>query len=85
MPAFVVKVTLKGGGLLPPISASTIDEQAAIALVQSCKIADAGDKVEVKGIRGDVMKAAFGEQPDGTATIRGDWIWDGDKPAPQGS
>ena len=80
MPAFVVKVTLQGSGdLLPPITAMAADEQAAIALVRSCRV-DPEDKVEAKGIRDDIMNAAFGEQTDGTIAIRGDWIWSGDKP-----
>ena len=80
MPAFIVKVTLPDGDLLPPISAMAENEEAAIQLVRDCGIAASDNKVETKGIRDNVMAAAFGEQPEGTATIRSNWIWDSDRP-----
>jgi hypothetical protein len=85
MPAFVMKVTFKkDGALMPPITAVAADEPAAILLVRSCGVAEPEDRVEVRAIRGDVMKQAFGEQPEGTIVIRGDWIWSGGEPKPMG-
>jgi hypothetical protein len=80
MSAFVIKLTMEDADLLPPITAAAPDEAAAIQLVRSCKLADPKDKVECKGIRDDVMRLAFGDQPDGTVTIRSDWVWSGDTP-----
>ena len=81
MPAFVVKVTFKDSGdLLPPITAVAANEAAAVALVRACGLAEPTDIVEAKCQRDDVMKAAFGEQADGTIAIRSDWIWSSDKP-----
>jgi hypothetical protein len=84
MPAYIVRVTLhRDGALLPPITAMAIDEQAAIQLVRDCGVVDPEDTVETRGpLRDDVMIAAFGNQPDGTIVIRGDWIWMGNRPQP---
>jgi hypothetical protein len=84
MPAFIVKATLKDRDLLPPITAMASDEQTAVALVRAClgAVHDL-DRVEGKGLRDDVMRAAFGDQPEGTISIRNDWIWDGEKPVPR--
>jgi hypothetical protein len=86
MPAFVIKVTLQNGDLLPPITAKASDEAAAVALVRSCEIAGPDDKVESKGpLRDDVMKRAFGRQPIGTVVTREDWIWSGEVPTQKSS
>jgi hypothetical protein len=83
MPAFVMKVTFKkDGALMPPITAMAADGPAAILLVRSCGVVDPEDRVEVGAIRDDVMAQAFGEQPEGSIVIRGDWIWSGGKPKP---
>jgi hypothetical protein len=79
MPAFVVKVTLKDGDLLPPISAMADDEMSAIDLVMQSGIAGPSGRVEAKGIRDDVMARAFGPQLGGTIVIRSNWGWSGDK------
>lgn len=80
MPAYLVKVTLKQGWIRPPIVASCADEEEAITLIKNMTEDD--DVIEVKGIRPDVMKAAFGDLPAGTAVFRHDWTWaeDGETP-----
>jgi len=83
MPAFVVKVTLKDRDLLPPITAVAPDEEAAVVLVRACLSADPLDKVECKGLRDEVMKAAFGDQPSGAIVIRRDWTWHSDSAVPK--
>jgi hypothetical protein len=80
MPAFVVKVTLENGYLLSPITVICANESAAVSLVRGCAIAEGASKVEVNGLRDDVMKIAYGDQSEGTVSIRGDWIWSGETP-----
>ncbi len=80
MPANVVKVTLKDGDLLPPISAMAESEGAAVKLVEASGIARPSSKIESKDIRDDVMAAAFGNQLEGTIIIRSNWRWSGDNP-----
>lgn len=73
MAAYVVKVTSPEGFIKPPVVANCQDEDEAQRLVQA--IADVDDKVEVKGIRSDVMQAAFGDVPAGSAQFRPNWEW----------
>jgi hypothetical protein len=80
MPTFVVKATLKDRDLLPPITATAYDEKSALALVRSCLSAHDIDRIEGKGLRDDVMRAAFGDQPEGAVVIRSDWMWSGETP-----
>lgn len=83
MPQYLVKVTDKNGWLSPPIIAHCDDEADAEVKVRYL----VGDEVsvEVRGIRPDVMKVAFGEIPKGNIVYRGDWAWKGessDRPEP---
>ena len=80
MPAYIVKVTLENGHLLPPITVVCANESTAVSLVRGCSIAEGASKVEVNDLRDEVMKAAFGDQSEGTVSIRGDWIWSGETP-----
>jgi len=82
MPAFLVKVTFANGSLARPITVACKDEATAVDMVKQLSFIDQGDKVEAKGLRRDVMKAAFGDQPEGTIVTRVDWIWEGDEPEP---
>ncbi len=83
MPFFVVKVTLANGDLASPITVSCRDEKIAVALVKQLAFIGPDDKVEGKGIRQDVMQAAFGDQPEGSIVTRPDWVWRGDEPSPK--
>lgn len=83
MAAYVVRVTSPEGFIKPPVVANCEDENDALRLVQA--IADVDDEVEIKGITSDVMQAAFGAVPAGSAQFRLDWIWseDGESPQPR--
>ena len=81
MPAYVVKVTLENGNLLPPLTVICANETTAVSLVRGCFIAEGASKVEANGIRDDLMKVAYGDQSEGTVSIRGDWMWSGETPA----
>jgi hypothetical protein len=71
-----VKVVDQHGWLRPPIVANFSSEEQAIDAVKLM----VGDscRVEIKAQRDDVMKAAFGEIPQGSALFRADWTWRGD-------
>lgn len=83
MPAYVVKVTSTEGFLKPPVVANCENENEALQLVKA--IADFDDQVEIRGVRPDVMLAAFGNVPAGSAQFRLDWTWaaDGKTPEPR--
>jgi len=74
MPVFVVKARLENT-ILPPITVACADEEEAISMVRRALLGDPNAKVESKGQRPDIMKAAFGDQPNGTIVIRQDWTW----------
>lgn len=76
MPFYVLKVTQPHGWLRLPVIANFPTEDEAIAAVKL--MVDDEDVVEVKGIRDDVMKAAFGDIPQGAAVFRSDWCWKGE-------
>lgn len=68
---------------MPPIVARARNEDAAMEHVTTMFPDDC--KVEARGIRPDVMRAAFGNPPDGGVVIRHDWAWRGpsdDTPEP---
>ena len=75
MPFYMVKVSDAGGWLMPPVVARARSEDAALELVKAMFPDDC--KVEARGIRPDVMRAAFGNVPDGAAVMRHDWKWGG--------
>lgn len=84
MPYYVIKVTQEKGWLSPPIVANFPNEEDAIEAVKL--MMDESHKVEAKGIRSDVMAAAFGDIAEGTAMFRTDWTWhgeNGDTPEPK--
>ena len=76
MPYYVVKVADKAGWIMPPILARAHDEDEAIEFVQ--KMFPDGYRIEAKGQRPDVVKAAFGHVPQGAVMIRHDWVWRGE-------
>ena len=76
MPYYIVKATQEKGCLRPPIVANFPSKKEAIEAVKL--MLHETDQVEIKGIRDDIMRAAFGEQPEGTATFRSDWTWRGE-------
>ncbi|MDO8838987.1 MAG: hypothetical protein Q7V31_08650 [Parvibaculum sp.] len=82
MPAYIVKATDENGWISPPIVANCQNANDATQLVR-LMVSDV-TKVEVKGIRTDVMQEAFGELPEGTAVFRSDWTWaeNGETPRP---
>lgn len=83
MAYFVVKVTFTDGDLAFPITVAADSEQEAVDIVRSSRLYPKEAKIESKGVRSDVMKAAFGDQPTGAIVIRYDWIWMGDNPNPK--
>lgn len=83
MPAYLVKVTSVEGFIKPPLVANCKDEDEARRLVMA--IADIDDTVEIRGPRPDVMVAAFGNVPAGSAQFRLDWTWAPDNETPQPS
>jgi hypothetical protein len=76
MPYFVVKLKQKAGWLLPPIIAHFSNDDAAREAVSV--IADDDATVEVKGVRDNIMAAAFGDVPEGAFVVRPDWTWGGE-------
>ncbi len=76
MPHYVVKVIQKDGWLRLPVVANFPDENAAVEAVRL--MVDDDDQIEIKGIRSDVMTAAFGDIPEGAAVFRSDWTWRGE-------
>lgn len=76
MAYFIVKAVDQHGWLRPPVVANFPSEGEAIEAVKFM----VGDDctVEIKGQRDDVMKAAFGDIPEGSASFRGDWTWRGE-------
>lgn len=83
MPSFVVKVTLKSGDWLPPITVVSKDAQTAESVVRSqLPMVDDDDKVEAKEVKGDKFKAYFGAQEEDKVVVRVDWRWQGDEPSP---
>ncbi len=75
MPVFMVKVRMENGVRLLPITVACDTAETAVAMVKKLSYVSSMDSVESKGIRADVMKEAFGDQPDGTIVTRIDWIW----------
>jgi len=77
MPQYIVKVTDVDGWISPPIIAHFDDEAEAEKAVRLI----AGDevRVEVRGIRPDVMAVAFGAIPEKAVIFRSDWIWGGEE------
>lgn len=82
MPAYLVKVTTRHGLVKAPIVANCTDEAEVTRLMKA--LGDEGDVIEIKGIRPDSMRVAFGNVPAGSAVFRFDWIWsvDGKEPKP---
>lgn len=76
MPAYVIKVTQENGWLRLPVVANFPTEEDALHAVRL--MVDDSDKIEIKGIRNDVMRAAFGDIPEGVAAFRADWTWRGE-------
>ena len=76
MPSYIVKVTQSRGWLRLPVIANFPNEDEAIRAVRL--MVDKDDIIEIKGIRTDVMKAAFGDIPEGSAVFRHDWTWRGE-------
>lgn len=76
MPNYIVKVTQKDGWLRLPIVANFPNEEEAIKAVRL--MVDDTDTVEVKGIRDDTMRGAFGDIREGIAAFRADWTWRGE-------
>ena len=76
MPHYIIKAVDRDGWLRVPIVANFPSEQEALDAV---KLAVGDDcAVEVRGQRDDVMKAAFGDVPEGAAIFRADWTWRGE-------
>lgn len=80
MAFFILKVTTADKWIRPPIVANFSSEDEAIQAVQA--LVDEDCTIEIKGVRSDVMLAAFGNIPEGCASFRHDWIWDGATPKP---
>lgn len=75
MPQFLVKVTDEHGWISPPFIAHTDTEEEAADAVRL--VVGDHSKIEARGIRPDVMIAAFGEVAKGAVVCRPDWTWRG--------
>lgn len=72
---YILKVVDQHGWLRPPVIANFPSESEAVDAVK--RIVEDSCTVEIRGQRDDVMKAAFGDIPEGAAIFRADWTWRG--------
>ncbi len=76
MPHYLVKISRPDGWLRLPVVANFPNEAEAAEAVRL--MVDEDDKVEIKGVRNETIRNAFGDVPEGSAVFRRDWTWRGE-------